>query len=87
MQATLTVLAFLLGAFFLAGQLEPTRVAPRGQMTVRPEFLGTHGIVAGGRHHSVHAGTRILELVGVNPRTGTLRGGADPRRERYVFGW
>ena len=25
--------------------------------------------------------------VGVNPRTGTLRGGADPRRERYVFGW
>jgi gamma-glutamyltranspeptidase/glutathione hydrolase len=25
--------------------------------------------------------------VGVNPRTGTLRGGADVRRERYVFGW
>jgi gamma-glutamyltranspeptidase/glutathione hydrolase len=25
--------------------------------------------------------------VGVNPRTGTLRGGADPRRERYAFGW
>jgi gamma-glutamyltranspeptidase/glutathione hydrolase len=25
--------------------------------------------------------------VGVNPQTGTLRGGADPRRERYVFGW
>jgi len=25
--------------------------------------------------------------VGVNPKTGTLRGGADPRRERYVFGW
>jgi gamma-glutamyltranspeptidase/glutathione hydrolase len=25
--------------------------------------------------------------VGVNPATGTLRGGADVRRERYVFGW
>jgi gamma-glutamyltranspeptidase/glutathione hydrolase len=25
--------------------------------------------------------------VGVNPRTGTLRGGADPRRERYIMGW
>jgi gamma-glutamyltranspeptidase / glutathione hydrolase len=25
--------------------------------------------------------------VGVNPTTGTLRGGADPRRERYIFGW
>ncbi len=25
--------------------------------------------------------------VGVNPLTGTLRGGADPRRERYIFGW
>src|SRR4029077_4851290 len=23
--------------------------------------------------------------VGVNPQTGTLRGGADPRRERYIF--
>jgi len=25
--------------------------------------------------------------VGVDPKTGALRGGADPRRERYVFGW
>ena len=25
--------------------------------------------------------------VGVNPATGTLRGGADVRRERYIFGW
>jgi gamma-glutamyltranspeptidase/glutathione hydrolase len=25
--------------------------------------------------------------VGVNPQTGTLRGGADVRRERFVFGW
>jgi gamma-glutamyltranspeptidase/glutathione hydrolase len=25
--------------------------------------------------------------VGVNQKTGTLRGAADPRRERYIFGW
>src|SRR5436190_5763376 len=25
--------------------------------------------------------------VGVDPGSGTLRGGADPRRERYIFGW
>ena len=25
--------------------------------------------------------------VGVDPHTGTLRGGADVRRERYIFGW
>ncbi len=25
--------------------------------------------------------------VGVDPNTGTLRGGADVRRERYIFGW
>jgi gamma-glutamyltranspeptidase/glutathione hydrolase len=28
-----------------------------------------------------------IVAVGVNPATGTLRGGADPRRERYIFGW
>jgi gamma-glutamyltranspeptidase / glutathione hydrolase len=28
-----------------------------------------------------------IVAVGVNPTSGTLRGGADPRRERYVFGW
>jgi gamma-glutamyltranspeptidase/glutathione hydrolase len=25
--------------------------------------------------------------VGVDPQTGTLRGGADVRRERTIFGW
>jgi gamma-glutamyltranspeptidase/glutathione hydrolase len=25
--------------------------------------------------------------VGVDPISKTLRGGADPRRERYIFGW
>lgn len=28
-----------------------------------------------------------LVAVGVNPATGTLRGGADLRRERYIMGW
>ncbi|MBI5771997.1 MAG: gamma-glutamyltransferase family protein [Verrucomicrobia bacterium] len=28
-----------------------------------------------------------ITAVGLNPKTGTLRGGADPRRERYIFGW
>ena len=31
---------------------------------MRPRSSGTHGIVAGGRHYSVHAGTRILEQGG-----------------------
>ena len=28
---------------------EPTRVAPRREPTMRPEIVGQHGIVAGGR--------------------------------------
>jgi gamma-glutamyltranspeptidase/glutathione hydrolase len=28
-----------------------------------------------------------ITAIGLNPKTGTLRGGADPRRERYIFGW
>jgi len=43
---------------------EPTAVAPRRPMTMRPEIVGQHGIVAGGRHYSVHAGTRMLEQGG-----------------------
>ncbi|HMD37304.1 MAG TPA: gamma-glutamyltransferase family protein [Vicinamibacterales bacterium] len=43
-----------------ASAQEPTRVAPRREATMRPEILGTHGIVAGGRHYSVEAGVRIL---------------------------
>ena len=39
------------------------RPAPRPQ-TLRPEIVGQHGIVAAGRHYSVHAGTRILEQGG-----------------------
>jgi len=48
----------------LVPQAEPTRVAPRREPTMRPEIVGQHGIVAGGRHYSVHAGTRMLEQGG-----------------------
>ncbi|HZT77629.1 MAG TPA: gamma-glutamyltransferase family protein [Vicinamibacterales bacterium] len=47
-----------------ATQLEPTRVAPRRPMTMRPEIVGQQGIVAAGRHYSVSAGTRILQQSG-----------------------
>ncbi|HEX3644135.1 MAG TPA: hypothetical protein VHT95_00935, partial [Vicinamibacterales bacterium] len=36
--------------------LEPTRVAGPHADTMRPQILGTHGIVAAGRHYSVAAG-------------------------------
>ena len=39
------------------------RPAPRVD-TLRPEILGTHGIVAAGRHYSVSAGVRILQQGG-----------------------
>jgi gamma-glutamyltranspeptidase/glutathione hydrolase len=39
------------------------------------KVLGPYGVSTG------------VVAVGVNPHTGTLRGGADPRRERYIFGW
>src|SRR6476620_2418037 len=32
--------------------------------TLKPEILGTHGIVAAGRHYSVAAGVRILQQGG-----------------------
>src|SRR5256886_17509558 len=32
--------------------------------TMRPEILGTHGIVAAGRHYSVSAGVRMLQQGG-----------------------
>jgi gamma-glutamyltranspeptidase/glutathione hydrolase len=37
--------------------------------------LGSYGMATG------------VVAAGVDPRTGTLRGGADVRRERYAFGW
>ena len=50
--------------FVLHGSAQtPVRVAPPRQ-TMRPEILGTHGIVAAGRHYSVEAGMRILRAGG-----------------------
>jgi gamma-glutamyltranspeptidase/glutathione hydrolase len=54
--------AILVGPLRASNQ-EPTRVAPRAA-TMRPEIIGTHGIVAGGRHYSVAAGVRILDQGG-----------------------
>src|SRR5207248_2350756 len=53
------------GAAVVAAQ-EPTRVPmrPSGDATMRPEILGTHGIVAAGRHYSVSAGVRMLQQGG-----------------------
>src|SRR5262245_50496798 len=47
-------------------------LAARGH---RLRVLGPYGMSTG------------VVAVGVNPQTGTLRGGADVRRERYIFGW
>ncbi len=43
---------------------EPTRVESVSHETLRPEILGTHGIVAAGRHYAVAAGMRMLERGG-----------------------
>jgi len=64
MRVVFVLLCFLLVPISLLPQVEPTRVAPRREPTMRPEIVGQHGIVAGGRHYSVHAGTRILEQGG-----------------------
>lgn len=52
--------------------------AVRDELTARGHRLkvaGPFGISTG------------VVAVGVDPKNGTLRGGADVRRERYVFGW
>jgi gamma-glutamyltranspeptidase / glutathione hydrolase len=57
--AALVVTAVTLGAQQRAPEL--IRVASPRTETLRPEILGTHGIVAAGRHYSVSAGVRILQ--------------------------
>jgi gamma-glutamyltranspeptidase/glutathione hydrolase len=59
--------AVLVGVAALGAQqrpLEPTRVPNPHVDTMRPAILGTHGIVAAGRHYSVAAGVRILQQGG-----------------------
>src|SRR5207245_5990612 len=53
MRAVFVLLCILLVPITLLPQVEPTRVAPRREMTMRPEIVGQRGIVAGGRHYSV----------------------------------
>jgi gamma-glutamyltranspeptidase / glutathione hydrolase len=43
---------------------QPTEAAIKRADTLRPEILGTRGIVAAGRHYSVSAGVRILQQGG-----------------------
>jgi len=43
---------------------EPTRIPASAEETMRPEILGTHGIVAAGRHYAVAAGLQMLERGG-----------------------
>ena len=64
MRVVFVFLCLLVVPVSLAPQVEPTRVPARREPTMRPEIVGQHGIVAGGRHYSVHAGTRILEQGG-----------------------
>jgi gamma-glutamyltranspeptidase / glutathione hydrolase len=52
----------LLAGATLTAQAPPTIF--RRTDTMRPEILGTHGIVAAGRHYSVSAGVRILQRGG-----------------------
>ena len=60
--ATVVVAIATLGAQQRGQEL--TRVASLHADTMRPEILGTHGIVAAGRHYSVAAGVRILQQGG-----------------------
>jgi gamma-glutamyltranspeptidase / glutathione hydrolase len=65
----------------VAGQLEIENRVPAKVM----DDLKARGHVL--RVLGPYAMSTGVVAVGVNPKTGTLRGGADPRRERYVFGW
>ena len=47
----------------LTAQVPPQMPPSRGN-TMRPEILGTRGIVAAGRHYSVSAGVRIMQQGG-----------------------
>jgi gamma-glutamyltranspeptidase/glutathione hydrolase len=56
-------LCIVLAAVTLTAQVPGPRPAPRTD-TLRPEILGTRGIVAAGRHYSVSAGIRIMQQGG-----------------------
>src|SRR5215471_10680976 len=64
MRIAASVIILLALSAAVSTQVEPTRVAPRRAMTMRPEIVGDHGIVAAGRHYSVSAGVRIMQQGG-----------------------
>jgi gamma-glutamyltranspeptidase / glutathione hydrolase len=64
MKSVLVLFSLLLIPITVTPQVEPTRVGPRREPTMRPEIVGSHGIVAAGRHYSVYAGTRMFEQGG-----------------------
>src|SRR5205085_10932825 len=56
--------------------------------TMKPEVLGTHGIVAAGRHYSVAAGVRILQQGGnaVDAGAATVLAAAVGEISHFGFG-
>jgi len=60
--AAIAAIVATLGALQRPPRPAPVK-APRSD-TLRPEILGTRGIVAAGRHYSVSAGIRMLQQGG-----------------------
>jgi len=64
MTCRLGVIGALSAMVTLAAQQPPPPVAAPQANTMRPQVLGTRGIVAAGRHYSVSAGIRVMEQGG-----------------------
>jgi gamma-glutamyltranspeptidase/glutathione hydrolase len=60
----LAVAAAAMATVSFAAQQPPPRPSAPAADTMRPEILGSHGIVAAGRHYSVSAGVRMLQQGG-----------------------
>jgi gamma-glutamyltranspeptidase/glutathione hydrolase len=67
---------------------EPTRVQSSSEETMRPEILGTRGIVAGGRHYAVAAGLPMLERGGnaIDAGVATVLAAAVVEISHFGFG-
>ena len=63
------------GVLEIEDRVDATVRAELSEHGHRLNLLGPYGVSTG------------VVAVGVDPRAGTLRGGADVRRERYAFGW
>src|SRR5713101_1424460 len=64
MTLRLAVAAAAMATVSFAAQQPPPRPTAPAADTMRPEILGSHGIVAAGRHYSVSAGVRMLQQGG-----------------------